>query len=118
MRQVMVFLLKMLIAGFIATFLTTFGKQLPRVGPLIAALPLVTIMTIILMILDDQPDTDMALLAYNIGIMAIGTVAYPMSFAFLVNAAGLQSKSALLVSVIPAMIAYWCLLPFLKSSGA
>lgn len=117
MRQVMVFLLKMLISGFIATFLTTFGKQLPKIGPLIAALPLVTIMIIILMILDDQPEADMALLAYNIGIMAMATVAYPMSFAFLVNTIGLHSKSTLFVSMIPAMIAYWCLFPFLKSSG-
>lgn len=117
MRQVMVFVLKMLISGFIATFLTTFGKQLPRIGPLIAALPVVTIMILSLMIVDDQPAADMALLAYNIGIMAMATVAYPMSFAFLVSTFGLHSTSALLVSVLPTMLAYGCLFPLLKSSG-
>ena len=117
MRQMSVFLLKMLLSGFLATFLATFGKHLPKIGPLIAALPVVTIMTLLLMIADKQPKADMALLAYNIGIMAIGTVAYPLSFAFLVTTAGCQITNALLLSAIPTMLAYWCLSPFLQSPG-
>ena len=109
------FFIKALIAGVIVAFVSTYGARLTRIGSIVAVLPLITILTLSIMIHDGKADAHVARLAYNIGLMTVGTALYPLSFYFLVDRFGVSSIAALMLSLIPPVLAYAAIFPWLKS---
>ena len=107
-------IIKLLIAGSIVTFVSTYGSKLPRVGSIIAVLPIMTMLTFSIMIFNDEPITNLTRLAYNIALTALMTVLYPLSFYLLTHYLSLSSLRALFASVVPLLIGYWIMFPFLK----
>lgn len=108
------FFAKALISGIVVAFVSTHGARLPRIGSIVAVLPLITILTLSFMIHDGQPDIHVARLAYNIGLMTIGTALYPLSFYFLVNHFGVSSVAAIIFSIVPSVLAYLAIFSCLK----
>ncbi len=115
MSNMISFILKILIAGSIVTFVSTYGGKLPKLGSIIAVLPIMTILTFSIMTLNNEPTENMTRLSYNIALTAFITVLYPLSFYTLTNYLNFTSLKALIIAVIPLLVGYWFMFPFLKS---